>query len=80
MPVALRPAGILHYTGGRSFLNQYEITVLKALKKIFSKGDGEQPVTTPAAPAPAASEPAQSGEKRPRKPRNPRPQADPKRD
>ncbi len=76
MPVALRPAGILHYTGGRSFLNQYEITVLKALKKIFSKGDGEQPVTTPAAPAPAASEPAQSGEKRPRNPRNPRPQGD----
>ncbi|MFS2127261.1 ATP-dependent RNA helicase RhlB [Pseudomonas sp. Pseusp97] len=50
--------------------------MLKALKKIFSKGDGEQPVTTPAAPAPAASQPAQSGEKRPRKPRNPRPQGD----
>ena len=76
MPVALRPAGILHYTGGRSFLNQYEINVLKALKKIFSKGDGEQPVTTPAAPAPAASQPAQSGEKRPRKPRNPRSEGD----
>ena len=75
-PVALRPAGILHYTGGRSFLNQYETTVLKALKKIFSKGEGEQPVATPAAPAPAASEPAQSGEKRPRKPRNPRPQSE----
>ncbi len=76
MPVALRPAGILHYTGGRSFLNQYETNVLKALKKIFSKGDGEQPVTTPAAPAPAASQPAQSGEKRPRKPRNPRSEGD----
>ncbi len=71
--MAFRPAGILHYTGGRSFLNQYETTVLKALKKIFSKGDGEQPVATPAAPAPAASQPAPSGEKRPRKPRNPRP-------
>jgi len=76
MPVALRPAGILHYTGGRSFLNQYETNVLKALKKIFSKGDGEQPITTPAAPAPAASQPAPSGEKRPRKPRNPRPEGE----
>ncbi len=76
MPVALRPAGILHYTGGRSFLNQHETAVLKALKKIFSKGDGEQPVATPAAPAPAAEKPAQSGERRPRKPRNPRPEGE----
>ncbi|MBB4864596.1 ATP-dependent RNA helicase RhlB [Pseudomonas nitritireducens] len=50
--------------------------MLKALKKIFSKGEGEQPVATPAAPAPAASQPAQSGEKRPRKPRNPRPEGE----
>ena len=31
------------YTGARSFLNHYEIAVLKALKKIFGKADGTQP-------------------------------------
>ncbi len=64
------------YTGGRSILNHYEITVLKALKKIFGKGEGEQPAATP---TPAPSSPAaasQDGEQRPRKPRAPRPEGE----
>ncbi|SDO17911.1 ATP-dependent RNA helicase RhlB [Pseudomonas jinjuensis] len=64
------------YTGDRSFLNHYEITVLKALKKIFRKGEGDQPTATPAAPAPAAEAAADSGEKRQRKPHTPRPEGE----
>lgn len=68
------------YTGARSFLNHYEIAVLKALKKIFGKADGTQPQSgsSPAPQGPAgatAKGTAPTGEKptekRPRKPRPP---------
>ena len=69
------------YTGARSFLNHYEIAVLKALKKIFGKADGTQPQSgsspVPQGPAGATAKgTAPTGEKptekRPRKPRAPR--------
>ncbi|HBO9081386.1 TPA: ATP-dependent RNA helicase RhlB [Pseudomonas aeruginosa] len=69
------------YTGARSFLNHYEIAVLKALKKIFGKADGTQPQSgsspVPQGPAGATAKgTAPTGEKptekRPRKPRPPR--------
>jgi ATP-dependent RNA helicase RhlB len=44
----------LLYTGDRSFLDQYETAVLKALKKIFSKGEAEQPASVTSASTPSA--------------------------
>ncbi len=55
-PRALRHGGFLLYTGDRSFLDQYETAVLKALKKIFSKGEAEQPASSsPASARPSAT-------------------------
>lgn len=69
------------YTGARSFLNHYEIAVLKALKKIFGKADGTQPQSgsspVPQGPAGATAKgTAPTGEKPTEKrPRKPRPRA-----
>src|SRR5690606_23534750 len=71
----------LLYTGDRSFLDQYETAVLKALKKIFSKGEAEQPAsslpaTTPSAPAKQGgardAKPKQAGERKPAGDKKPR--------
>jgi ATP-dependent RNA helicase RhlB len=59
----------LLYTGDRSFLDQYETAVLKALKKIFSKGEAEQPASVTSASTTSA--PA-----KPSAPRHTQPKAD----
>jgi ATP-dependent RNA helicase RhlB len=48
----------LLYTGNRSFLDQYETAVLKALKKIFSKGEAETPCITPTSTPSAPAKPS----------------------
>ena len=64
------------YTGLRSFLDQYETAVLRALKKIFRKGEAEQPASitpTPSAPSqPSAPRHSQPKAETPRETKKPR--------